>query len=499
MSRKGIGAKYVQREMAKGRSLASIEAAAKARGLRIRPEAAAIFASRLKKGSGVKAKKPGSRTGIGAGYVQKELDRGRTIAQINREATKRGFKVRQSAQDMFKAGRKTAKDLRDKGYKVGKGKSVEVDAGYVKKELDAGKSLEKIEKRANKRGYSIDRDARNMFNSGRTKEADAAGRYFDPTNYSGAKYDYMGKGGFGAGAMRRAQAAGFTDDQIRQTVSNAGVNVRRGAAERLGVEQGMTPFQTAAQVLAAAAKAPTATPAPEPAPPPIPTAPPSPAAAIPPAAPAGGAGTAPATGTTEPGDTDSGAGTPDVEEILATSYGTFDNTPETPDSAATTTEPGTETVGSTPTSTPEVEAEPDPEPEYQQYVYNFYGFNPDQPSAVPSTAASSYKPQTQTTSTKSETQSTQTPEEQYTSRFNNLVEEKGGMTTEAPVGSMSEAVKDVEETIEEEKEENETFDARGSLTTGGTNYSVQPIRAVERSRNYLASGGSSGYYARRFG
>ena len=59
---------------------------------------------------------------------------------------------------MFKAGRKTAKDLRDKGYKVGKGKSVEVDAGYVKKN-DAGKSLEKIEKRANK-GYSIDRDAK---------------------------------------------------------------------------------------------------------------------------------------------------------------------------------------------------------------------------------------------------------------------------------------------------------------------------------------------------
>ena len=122
--RKGIGARYVQREMAKGRSLASIEAAAKARGLRIRPEAAAIFASRLKQSSGVKAKNPGSRTGIGAGYVQKELDRGRTISEINREATKRGFNVRQSAQDMFKAGRKTAKDLREKGYKVGKGKSV---------------------------------------------------------------------------------------------------------------------------------------------------------------------------------------------------------------------------------------------------------------------------------------------------------------------------------------------------------------------------------------
>ena len=73
------------------------------------------------------------------------------------------------------------------------------------------------------------------------------------------------------------------------------------------------------------------------------------------------------------------------------------------------------------------------------------------------------------------------------------------MTTEAPVGSMSEAVKDVEETIEEEKEENETFDARGSLTTGGTDYSVQPMRAREVSRNHLASGGSSGYYARRFG
>ena len=488
MARKGIGAKYVQREMAKGRSLASIEAAAKARGLRIRPEAAAIFASRLNKGSGVKAKKPGSRTGIGAGYVQKELDRGRTISQINREATKRGFKVRQSAQDMFKAGRKTAKDLRDKGYKVGKGKSVEVDAAYVKKELDAGKSLEKIEKRANKRGYSIDRDARNMFNSGRTKEADAAGRYFDPTNYSGAKYDYMGEGGFGAGALRRAQAAGFTDDQIRQTVSNAGVNVRRGAAGRLGVEQGMTPYQTAAQAVAAAAKEPTATPDPEPTFPPVPTASSSPYAA-------------PVMGATELDPTVSGAGVPDVEEILANSYGTFGSTPETPDGAATTTEPGTETANSTPTTTPEVEVEPEPEPEPepQQYIYNFYGFNPDQPSAVPSTEASSYKPQTQTSSTKPETQSTQTPEDQYKSRFNNVVEEGGGMTTEAPVGSTSEAVKDLEETIEEQKEENESFDARGSLTTGGTNFSVQPMRAVERSRNYLASGGSSGYYSRRFG
>ena len=130
-----------------------------------------------------------------------------------------------------------------------------------------------------------------MFDSGRTKEADAAGRYFDPTNYSGAKYDYMGKGGFGAGALSRAKAAGFTDDQIRQTVSNAGVNVRRGAAGRLGVEQGMTPYQTAAQVLAAKVKAqppaaapaptpePTPEPAPEPTPPPASEAPPSPYAA----------------------------------------------------------------------------------------------------------------------------------------------------------------------------------------------------------------------------
>ena len=361
--RKGIGARYVQREMAKGRSLASIEAAAKARGLRIRPEAAEIFASRLKKSSGVKAKNPGSRTGIGAGYVQKELDRGRTISQINREATKRGFKVRQSAQDMFKAGRKTAKDLRDKGYKVGKGKSVEVDAGYVKKELDAGKSLEKIEKRANKRGYSIDRDARNMFNSGRTKEADAAGRYFDPTNYSGAKYDYMGKGGFGAGALSRAKAAGFTDDQIRQTVSNAGVNVRRGAAGRLGVEQGMTPYQTAAQVLAAAAaKAPTAAPAPAPTPAPTPEPTPEPAPEPPPEAPPSPYA-APAMGAGELDLTDSGAGVPDVEQILETSYGAFDYTPETPDSAATATGPGTETAGSTPTPTPEVGPDPEPEPE----------------------------------------------------------------------------------------------------------------------------------------
>lgn len=72
-----------------------------------------------------------------------------------------------------------------------------------------------------------------------------AGRYFDPTQYSADPNDFMGEGKFGAGALDRARQAGFSDAQIRSTLAGAGVEIGQGAADALGVMPGKT-FYTGA-------------------------------------------------------------------------------------------------------------------------------------------------------------------------------------------------------------------------------------------------------------
>ena len=65
----------------------------------------------------------------------------------------------------------------------------------------------------------FDRDAKQNTNYSANYGLPPTGRFFDPTNYSGAE-DQMGSGGFGLSALNRARAAGYTDDQIRQTVQH---------------------------------------------------------------------------------------------------------------------------------------------------------------------------------------------------------------------------------------------------------------------------------------
>ena len=191
MARTGIGAAYVQREMAKGRSMASIQQEAASKGYEIGAKAQAMFAGGGGGGGGGGSSSPapaaaGPRTGIGASYVQRELDKGRSLGDIQNEARSKGYEIGSKAQAMF----------------------------------------------ANAAARSNDYSG--------SAGVPSSGRFFDPTNYSTATDDSMGAGGFGRSALNRARAAGFTDAQIRTSLASSGVEIGGLAAQDLGVMPGKT-------------------------------------------------------------------------------------------------------------------------------------------------------------------------------------------------------------------------------------------------------------------
>ena len=193
MARTGIGANYVRNQMAAGRSMASIQAEAASKGYTVGPAAAAMFAGGGGGGGGSSAPAPAAsaaRTGIGANYVQRQLDAGRSIQDIQSEAARKGYTVGAKAQSMF------------------------------------------------------DNVAKQGTNYSGNYGLPPTGRFFDPTNYSGAE-DQMGSGGFGLAALARARAAGYTDAQIRTTLAGAGVDIGSKAADSLNVAAGKT-FYTGA-------------------------------------------------------------------------------------------------------------------------------------------------------------------------------------------------------------------------------------------------------------
>tara|TARA_B100000035_G_scaffold49461_1_gene38015 strand:- start:12877 stop:14139 length:1263 start_codon:yes stop_codon:yes gene_type:complete len=198
MARTGIGANYVRNQMAAGRSMASIQAEAASRGYTVGPAAAAMFASGGGGGGGggaapapaAAAQGSGQRTGIGATYVQQQLDAGKSLGQIQAEARSKGYTVGAKAQSMF------------------------------------------------------DNAAKQSTNYSGNYGLPPTGRFFDPTNFSGAE-DQMGSGGFGLSALNRARAAGYTDGQIRTTLAGAGVEIGGKAADSLNVAAGKT-FYTGA-------------------------------------------------------------------------------------------------------------------------------------------------------------------------------------------------------------------------------------------------------------
>lgn len=199
-----------------------------------------------------------ARTGIGASYVQQQLNSGRSLASIQQEAARNGWQVGEKAQAMFSAPAPApapapsyspppAPSPQPAAARTG------IGATYVQQQLNAGKSMGQIQAEAQRNGWQIGEKAQQMFTNASNASSGgnvnqygtpATGRFFDPSNYSGAE-DAMGSGGFGLEALNRARKAGFSDAQIRTTLAGAGMEIGPAAADALGVMAGRT-FYTGA-------------------------------------------------------------------------------------------------------------------------------------------------------------------------------------------------------------------------------------------------------------
>lgn len=190
-----------------------------------------------------------SRTGIGAAYVQRELAAGKSLGQIQAQAARNGWQVGAAAQQIFSGGgggspAPAAAPAPAPAQRTG------IGATYVQQQLGQGRSIQDIQAEAQRNGYQIGAAAQQMFNNAAAAKNDysenrgipASGRFFNPANFTGDKADSLGSGGFGAEALARARAAGYTDAQIRTTLAGSGVNIGRKAADQLGVMSGQTFF-----------------------------------------------------------------------------------------------------------------------------------------------------------------------------------------------------------------------------------------------------------------
>ena len=178
------------------------------------------------------------------------------MASIQQEAASRGYQVGPAAAAMFSSG----------GGGGGGGGApapaaaaapaprTGIGATYVQQQMDAGKSLQQIQNEAAQKGYTVGAKAQAMFSNAANRAADYSanrglpptGRFFDPTNFSGATNDSMGNGGFGFSALQRARGSGYTDAQIRTTLAASGVTIGGKAADSLEVMPGKT-FYTGPQ------------------------------------------------------------------------------------------------------------------------------------------------------------------------------------------------------------------------------------------------------------
>ena len=419
MARTGIGANYVRNQMAAGRSMASIQAEAASRGYTVGPAAAAMFASGGGGGGGggaapapaAAAQGSGQRTGIGATYVQQQLDAGKSLGQIQAEARSKGYTVGAKAQSMF------------------------------------------------------DNAAKQSTNYSGNYGLPPTGRFFDPTNFSGAE-DQMGSGGFGLSALNRARAAGYTDGQIRTTLAGAGVEIGGKAADSLNVAAGKT-FYTGADGK---------------------KRPDNVASNY-----TGQAGRRPTRPFLLPkGAYDHAQGKPFEQNYLFAAGGSNDaelaNLYLRGDWKAAV--PGEYGAYS--------------EPDWNKYVgeNGFFSARPDltghmgeDGKALPSPELAPKKEEIKPIEKE--------PEVQYKETFNKAVEEGGGTTTDAPVGSMKEVVNEVKTVVDVDKDKDEMLSTESSIAESDKTSTVTPIKstyntAAHRSRGYLTQGNPRAYYSSRF-
>ena len=188
-----------------------------------------------------------ARTGIGAAYVQRELARGRSMQSIQQEAEARGYEVGAKAQEIFnKGGTYDPTPAAGLSATSDKGRTG-IGATYVQRELTRGRSLQEIQDEARRKGYTVGEKAQQIFDNAAARNNDysdnyglpPSGRFFDPSNFSGME-DRLDDGGFGDYALGRARAAGYTDAQIRSTLAASGMMIGPKAAKHLGVMPGRT-------------------------------------------------------------------------------------------------------------------------------------------------------------------------------------------------------------------------------------------------------------------
>ena len=191
-----------------------------------------------------------SRTGIGAAYVQKQLAAGKSLGQIQAQAAANGWQVGAAAQQMFSGGGGGGSPAPAAAPAPAPAQRTGIGATYVQQQLNQGRSIQDIQAEAQRNGYQIGAAAQQMFNNAAAAKNDysvnrgtpASGRFFNPANFTGDKADSLGSGGFGAEALARARAAGYTDAQIRTTLAGSGVTIGDKAADQLGVMSGQTFF-----------------------------------------------------------------------------------------------------------------------------------------------------------------------------------------------------------------------------------------------------------------
>lgn len=173
---------------------------------------------------------------------------GRSMASIQQEAASRGYQVGPAAAAMFSGGGGGGGGSAPAPAPAAAAPRTGIGATYVQQQMDAGKSLQQIQAEAAQKGYTVGSKAQAMFSNAANRAADYSanrglpptGRFFDPTNFSGATNDSMGNGGFGASALARARGSGYTDAQIRSTLAASGVTIGGKAADQLGVMAGKT-------------------------------------------------------------------------------------------------------------------------------------------------------------------------------------------------------------------------------------------------------------------
>jgi len=407
-----------------------------------------------------------ARTGIGAAYVQKQLAAGRSLASINQEAAARGYEIGPKAAAMFAGG--------GGGGGGGGGapapapapaaaQRTGIGATYVQQQLDAGKSLGQIQAEAKSKGYTVGAKAQSMFDNAAKQSTDysgsyglpSTGRFFDPTNFSGAE-DEMGSGSFGLSALNRARAAGYSDAQIRTTLAGAGVEIGGKAADSLNVQAGKTfytgadgkkrPDNVASSYTGQAGRRSTR----------------------PVLLPKGAYNYA----QSKPFERNylfTAGGTNDAE--LANLYLRGDR------KAAVAGEYGAYS-----------------EPDWRKYIgeNGYFSARPDMTGHMGKDGKALPSPEL-----------APKPEVQYKETFNKAVEEGGGITTDAPVGSMSEVVNEVKTVADAGNDKDEILSNESSIADSDKTSTVAPINntynaAAQRSRGYLTRGNPRAYYSSRF-